>query len=230
MVSPELSIDFDDLSVDGSASSHLKKQAGNFTDLSLNYGISADKRDRAFMPTDGYYSSFSQSLPVYSDAPSLRNSYAYSGYRQFDENLVGAFKFYASSIHGLQDEDVRISKRLNLPSRRLRGFEVGKVGPKDNKDYIGGNYATAINLEANLPNLLPESTKTEINLFLDAANLWGVDYSSTIDDSNKIRASIGSVVGWTSPIGPMSLIFSQNLSKASTDQDETFRFRIGTSF
>ena len=229
-VSPELSLDFDDLTVDGSASENLKKQAGNFTDFSLNYAVSADRRDRAFMPTDGYYSSFSQALPVYSDSPSIRNTYMFSKYQGFSENLVGAFKFYASAIHGMSSDDVRLSKRISLPFRRLRGFEAGKVGPVDNKDYIGGNYATAMNFEANLPNLFPESSKTEMSLFLDAANLWGVDYSSTIEDSNKIRSSAGSVVNWTSPIGPMSLVFAQEISSASTDKTESFRFRIGTSF
>ena len=229
-ISPELSLDFDDLSVDGSASSNLKKQAGNFTDLSFSYGISADRRDRAFMPTDGYYSSFSQSLPLYSDAPSIRNTYMFSKYRAFSENLVGAFKFYGSTIHGMSSDDVRLSKRISLPFRRLRGFEAGKVGPIDNNDYIGGNYATAMNFEANLPNLFPESSRTEMSLFLDAANLWGVDYSSDIDDSNKIRSAAGSVINWTSPIGPMSLVFAQEISSASTDKTESFRFRIGTSF
>ena len=33
-------------------------------------------------------------------------------------------------------------KDLNIPSSRLRGFEFGKVGPKDGNDYIGGNYIT----------------------------------------------------------------------------------------
>ena len=182
------------------------------------------------MPTDGYYSSFSQSLPLYSDAPSIRNTYMFSKYRAFSENLVGAFKFYGSTIHGMSSDDVRLSKRISLPFRRLRGFEAGKVGPIDNNDYIGGNYATAMNFEANLPNLFPESSRTEMSLFLDAANLWGVDYSSDIDDSNKIRSAAGSVINWTSPIGPMSLVFAQEISSASTDKTESFRFRIGTSF
>ena len=34
-------------------------------------------------------------------------------------------------INSLDDEDVRISDRLMLPRKRLRGFETGKVGPKD---------------------------------------------------------------------------------------------------
>ena len=83
---------------------------------------------------------------------------------------------------------------------------------------------------SNKPNLFPESSRTEMSLFLDAANLWGVDYSSDIDDSNKIRSAAGSVINWTSPIGPMSLVFAQEISSASTDKTESFRFRIGTSF
>ena len=66
-------------------------------------------------------------------------------------------KVYLTTINGLNDEDVRISKRKNLSSSRLRGFQRGRVGPKDGTDHIGGNYAAALNFEANLPNLLPES-------------------------------------------------------------------------
>ena len=29
----------------------------------------------------------------------------------------------------------------------------------------------------------------DFNYFIDIANVWGVDYDSSIDDSNKIRSS-----------------------------------------
>jgi hypothetical protein len=32
-------------------------------------------------------------------------------------------------------------------------------------DHIGGNYAAALNFEANLPNFLPESYKTDLGFF-----------------------------------------------------------------
>ena len=128
------------------------------------------------------------------------------------------------------DDDVRLNKRRSLSSKRLRGFEKGKVGPKDGKDHIGGNYAAAINLEMNLPNLLPDSSNLDIGIFLDAGNVWGVDYDDSIDESNKIRSSSGVVANYSSPIGPMSFVISQNISKASTDQTESFNFQLGTSF
>ena len=104
------------------------------------------------------------------------------------------------------------------------------MGSKDGDDYVGGNYALATNFEMSLPNLLPESTKTDVGLVLDLGNLFEADYDSSIDDSNAVRASTGITTQWLSPVGPMSFVLSQNISKASTDQTERFSFRLGTSF
>ena len=81
-----------------------------------------------------------------------------------------------------------------------------------------------------MPTLLPEDSNTDINVFLDFGNVWGVDYDSSIDDSNKIRSSSGIIANWNSPVGPMSFVFSQNISKASTDKTESFSFNLGTTF
>tara|TARA_B100001769_G_scaffold266750_1_gene253375 strand:+ start:886 stop:3111 length:2226 start_codon:yes stop_codon:yes gene_type:complete len=229
-LTPTLNLTYDDLTVLSKASSSLKKQAGSYTDLSFGYSVQLDQRDRVFMPTDGFITSFNQLIPLYADTPYMLNSLSFSKYNSFSPDLVGAVKLYGAAINGVGGEDVRISKRLFLNENRLRGFESGKLGPKDGTDYVGGNYATSVNLEANLPNLLPESTKTEVGLFLDFANLWGVDYDDTMSESNKIRSTAGVNTSWLSPIGPMSVIFSQNISKASTDVTESFNFRLGTTF
>ena len=229
-LSPDLSSTVDDLTVDSSASSQLKKQAGSFNDLTFGYTIKSDKRNRRFMPTDGHITSFRQNLPVISDSQSILNSFRYRAYHSFSENLVGAFKIYGAAVNAIGDEDVRLSKRLQLGRTYLRGFESGKVGPKDGNDYIGGNYASALNIEAALPNLLPESTETDVSLFMDVANLWHVDYSDSVGGSDKIRSSIGIATNMYTPVGPLSFVIAQNLSKAETDQTQLFNFQIGTSF
>ena len=61
------------------------------------------------------------------------------------------------------------------------------------------------------------------------ANVWGVDYNSDID-SNKIRSSVGVAIDWLTPVGPLTFSLSQPITKASSDQTETFRFDIGTTF
>ena len=57
--------------------------------------------------------------------------------------------------------------------------------------------------------------------------MFGVDYSDTIDDSNELRSTLGLNTSWLSPAGPLSFIFSQNITKASTDVDQSFNFRLG---
>ena len=228
-LSPQIVYSLDNLKVQSSASAALKKQKGTFSDLSFNYGIAYDARDRAFAPTDGYFSNFNQSLPIYADASSIQNSYSFSMYESFSKNLLGSFKFYGAAINGLSD-DVRLSKRLKLSNTMLRGFKSGKLGPQDGTDFVGGNYAVASNFELALPNLLPESTKTDIGLFLDVGNLWGIDYDQTISNSNDLRSSYGINTSWTSPVGPMVFTFARTLAKATTDITEGFNFRLGTTF
>jgi outer membrane protein insertion porin family len=229
-LSPSLVYSYDDLKVNSSASNSLKKQKGTFSDLSLDYSIRLDNRDKVYAPTRGYISTFSQAVPIYSDSPYIKNTYSLSTYKSFSQDLLGSFKFFTSAINGLDDKDVRISKRIILPSSKLRGFEKGKVGPKDGNDYIGGNYAVVGNFELSLPNLLPESTKTDVGLFVDVGNLWGIDYADSLSDSSKIRSSAGINTSWNSPVGPMTFVFSKNLTKAKTDITESFNFRLGTTF
>ncbi len=223
-------VTYDDLRTDGSASNSLKKQSGEFAELAGIYGFSFDGRDRSFMPTKGSIFGFEQTLPFYADKSYISNTITYSKYNSFSESIVGAGKIYLSAINGINNDDVRISKRKNISTKRLRGFEKGKIGPKDGKDHVGGNYAAALSLEANLPNLLPENTRTDVSLFLDFGNVWGVDYDSSIDESNELRSSTGVAASWSSPLGPMTFILSTNLSKASTDETESFNFNLGTTF
>ena len=65
---------------------------------------------------------------------------------------------------------------------------------------------------------------------MDFGNIWGVDYDSSIDNSNKVRSSTGVAMNWISPIGPLSFVLSQDLSKADTDETESFSFNLGTTF
>ena len=104
----------------------LKKQSGSSTDLLFDYSLSTDKRDRRFMPTDGYLTSFFQEFPLYADQPHIKNSFSTSLYQEFSEDLIGALKFGATAINGLSDDDVRISQRLGLSSKRLRVLSLEK--------------------------------------------------------------------------------------------------------
>ena len=225
-----LNFSYDDLRTNSNASASLQKQDGDFTELAAVYGLTYDKRNRTFMPTDGSVFGFVQSLPIYADKPFIDNTFRFSTYHEFNENYVGSGKIFLSAINGLNDEDVRLSKRKSLSTRRLRGFSKGKIGPVDGNDHIGGNYAAAVNFDVNLPNLLPDSSNTDVSFFVDFGNVWEVDYDDSLDDSNKLRSSTGVNASWISPLGPMTFTLATNLSKASTDTTESFNFNLGTSF
>ncbi len=229
-VSLGLGASHDDLKTDDTASASLKKQEGTFSELAANYGINYDLRDRSFMPTSGSITSFSQTLPLYADKKFIGNTFSSSHYKALNENLVGSAKIYLSTINGIGEDNVRLSKRKYLSEKKLRGFERGKVGPVDGTDHIGGNYAAALNFETSLPNLIPEDYNAEAVIFLDFANIWGVDYSETIDESSKLRSSAGLNINWLSPIGPIAFSFAQNITKASTDVTQSFSFNLGTTF
>tara|TARA_A100001011_G_C14288469_1_gene834996 strand:+ start:161 stop:2407 length:2247 start_codon:yes stop_codon:yes gene_type:complete len=221
---------YEKIETDGTASANMKKQEGNYWDSFVNLKFDYDKRNQKFQTSDGFRSIYFLNLPIISDTNTLKNTYDYKYYTELYEENITTLSFYVSAANSIKDEDIKLSERLNIPSNRLRGFKFGRVGPKDGTDFIGGNYASAINISSTLPNFLENAQNTDFLIFFDAANVWGVDYDSSIDESNKIRSSYGFGVDWFTPIGPLSFSLSQTLSKANTDETESFRFDLGTTF
>ena len=230
-LSPEIDFLIEDLETSDKASNVLKKQEGSYTDLYFNYSINQDLRDKRFRTESGYVTTFSQELPLVSDNSELSNAFVITNYKKLSSksDMIGKVSFFGKTITGLSD-DVRISKRLNVPASRLRGFQRGKVGPVENSDYIGGNYVSSLNFSATLPNLVQGLDNLDVGVFVDAANVWGVDYDSSIDDKSTLRSSTGVALNLMTPVGPLSFSFANALSKASTDKTETFRFNLGTQF
>ncbi len=227
-VNLELSNYYENLETSSKASATVKKQEGDYFENLLKYSIVLNKLDQYFQPTDGHKYSFTQILPIYSEDWSIENKFLSTNYHSLSEEVVLSARFMFSAINSF-DEDVRISKRVHVPGRYLRGFESGKIGPKDGTQYVGGNYASSLNLSTTLPNAFFSSDNIDFNLFLDMANVWEVDYNSSLD-SNKIRSSTGISMNWFTTIGPISFSYALPLSEAKTDIKEKFRFQIGTSF
>jgi len=229
-LSPSFSTFYESLKTTSEASNNLKKQKGTYFDTDIDYVLDLDRRNQKFKTSDGFRSKFTQSIPLISETNALLNGYELNLYEEFLDDVIGNFTFYARAINSLTDDNVRISERLFLPSSRLRGFEAGKIGPKDGGDFIGGNYVTSVNVTSTLPTLFKDLETLDFKVFLDAANVWGVDYESTLDESNKIRSATGIAVDWYTVIGPLSFSYSLPISKADTDIKENFRFQIGTTF
>ena len=229
--SPKLSISSEKLTTTALASANYKKQEGSYFESLLNYSLSYDKRDSSYRPKNGFVSTFLQEIPLVSNEYSIINGYQITGYKELPSESVFKVGLFTKTINSLiSDEDVRVSKRLYLPERRLKGFKAGKVGPKDGQDYVGGNYMASLNSTLSLPFVLPTMDKIDFSLFFDAANLWHVDYSKLVDQSNSIRSATGLSVDVSTPIGPLSFSLAHPISKADGDATESFRFNLGTTF
>jgi outer membrane protein insertion porin family len=218
------------LDTDNTASANMKKQEGSYFDTFFNHTFSYDKRNQRYKTSDGYISSFSQNIPLISESYTLTNSYNYKIYNEWLDENVFTIGFFGKTANSLSGKDVKLSDRLFLPSSKLRGFESGKVGPKDGSDFIGGNYAATINIATSLYQILPNSQNTNFSIFFDAGNVWGVDYSSSLSDENKIRSSVGIAVDFFTPIGPLNFSLSEPITKSKNDVTESFRFNLGTTF
>ena len=230
---PELDFMIEKLETNSKSTEVLKKQEGSYEDFYFNYGLTYDQRNSKYKPTSGYISNFSQNLPLISDVKEISNSFILTNYNSInkDKDMTLRTSLYLKSVNSIDgNENARISKRAQLPSNRLRGFVKGKVGPVDNSEYVGGNYAASLNISSNLPFILREYDNFDVNYFIDIGNVWGVDYSDAIDDSSQVRSSSGIGLDFLSPIGPLSFSYAIPISKKSTDKTENFRFNLGTNF
>ena len=221
---------YQNIETDSTASSLQQKQKGDYWDSFLNLDFIYDKRNQKFKTSDGFKSSYSVELPMISDTNTLSNIYDYQFYTELFNDNITTMSFYAKTSNSISNDDIKLTERNFLPSRKLRGFKQGGIGPKDGNDFIGGNYASSINFSSTLPQILQENQNVDFLFFIDVGNVWGVDYSSSISDSNIIRSSAGVGVDWFTPIGPLNFSLAQPINKADTDSTETFRFNLGTTF
>ncbi len=228
--SPSFSVSSESLTTTSKASDNYKKQEGSYFDALFDYRLSYDKRNSPYQPTEGFKSIWYQSLPIISDGQEILNSYQITNYNELIDDMVVSVSVFGKTITSLSDKDVRVSKRLFMPRNKLHGFESGKVGPKDGDDFVGGNYLTSFNVVSTVPYVLQTLENIDLKLFVDAANIWGVDYSSSVNSSNKIRSSFGAALEVLTPVGPLNFSVAQPITKSSGDVTEFFRFQLGTSF
>ena len=224
----DISTYYEKLETSSNATAHKKKQEGDYFENLFTYKLLLNNLDQNFQPTEGHSLSFRQVLPIYSDDLSIDNTLNLSKYYSITDNLILSGKFYLRAVNSI-DDNVRVSRRVYIPSSKLRGFETGKIGPKDGKEYVGGNIGSAINLNTTLPNVLSGYENVDLNLFFDAATLREVDYDSSLE-SSAIRSAAGISVNWFTVIGPLSFSYAIPITSEDTDETESFRFRIGTSF
>ena len=225
-----LGIDLDSIDTSSSASALYKSREGDYLTTKTFYNINTDKRDQFIRPTKGHRLSFGQTLAIPpSDIPYFGNDIFASYYHSLNDDFILNLKGGASTINGFDNKKIKLSDRKFLTNKQIRGFENYGIGPISGTDHIGGNYSIHSSLSTTVPNGLPEKWNANSILFLDAANVWSVDFDSSLD-SDKIRSTAGIALDWISPLGPLNFTFAEIISSAPGDVEENFSFQIGSSF
>ena len=220
---------YERIETNSTASAQQQSQEGNYWDSFINFDLNYDKRNQKFQTSSGFKSFYSLDLPVVSDTNTIKNYYNYSKYFSFYDKNFSSFSLYLQSANSINNKNIKLSERITIPSNRLRGFEYGRIGPKDGDDFIGGNYAYSLNFASNLPLLFEDAQNLDLLFFADMADVWGVDYNSSIK-GNGIRSSAGIALDWMSPVGPLNFSLTYPISKQKGDKTESFRFNLGTTF
>ena len=167
------------------------------------------------------------------------------GFRSFlGEDLVLSAEVEGGVLTML-DGNSRITDRFILGGDLLRGFRRGGIGPRDKcnnclagndvDDALAGNLFAVARFEASFPIGLPEQYGIFGGVFFDIGTVWGLDdivdgASGPIDDSAKLRSSVGASIFWDTAIGPLRLNYAIPLETVAGDEEEQFRLTVDTRF
>lgn len=187
-----------------------------------------------FLPTEGYFIKLDQDVAgLGGDNKFLRHELHADWYYTIVPEFVFNLGISAGHIFGIGGEKVKLANRFFLGGTTFPGFQYGGVGPsdRDTGDLLGGNTYYVGSAELRFPLGLPEELRIYGRAFTYAGTLYDIDVSGpTLEDSSKLRLSSGLGVSWLSPLGPLSLDFTQALIKNQLDQTEFFTVNFGTQF
>ncbi|MBL6785192.1 MAG: outer membrane protein assembly factor BamA [Rickettsiales bacterium] len=221
--------------VSSSASIYIKEQEGKISTSQIIQGLSYNKLDNRFSPTQGYYIKYNSSLAgIGGDAKFFKQEFFATKYIPlYKKSIIFKAAFRAGQIEGYDSYDVRINNRFFLGGTSLRGFKAAGVGPRDEDNAaLGGKYLFKSTLETILPIGLPEELGIKASVFTDTGTVFGLgqNYSTNVLDTKSLRLSVGFGIFWSSPLGPIRLDFGNAIVKETFDKTENFRISFGTTF
>ena len=218
-------------SPDSNASLYERLLSGTNTISTAGYVLTIDKRNSPYKPSSGSIFEIEQNLAGLGGTSNyLQNKLSYKIYKKINGTFTAAIKAELGSMNGYSGKYAPVDAMFDLGGKSLRGFKYGKVGPQLATSYTGGNYYYVINTETNF-DLPIDEYDISSSLFLDVGSVWGLDdrYGS-IDDSHKVRASIGINLNWDSAIGPINFILAEPFMSEQADTIDKFSFDIGYNF
>ncbi len=229
---------------DGSSAILAAEEAqGALLTSSIGYSYSFDNRTSGINPTGGVLLRFGQDFAGLGGDTSFvqTSALAVAERRVLNEEVTLRAIFEAGAISMIKG-DSRVTERF-FGNGKVRGFEANGFGPRDlasdNEDALGGNYFASIRFEAEFPLGLPEEYGIRGGLFLDVGSVWGLDNTFggnvggpvvRVDDSLRVRSSVGVSLFWDTPLGPLRFNLSRPIEKLPYDKPQDFDLTVSTKF
>jgi len=114
----------------------------------------------------------------------------------------------------------------------VRGYDNGALGPQAIMPTTGYVYSTGgtKSLLGNAEVLFPvpglkDNKQFRLSLFVDAGQVYDGAYNL-----GDLRYSTGVGIGWSSPFGPLKLIYAKPLNNQVGDRTQTIQFQLGQQF
>jgi outer membrane protein insertion porin family len=220
--------------VDDDASDVIQAEKGDEFRSIIGHDVLYDRRDSRTDPREGYYIALGTDFAgVGGTVTYLRNTLGGGYFIPITKEVTVGATGELGYIRGIGDE-VRVTDAFFLGGQNLRGFATGGVGPRDSDtdDSLGGKFRAEGTVQAAFPIGLPEEYQIRGRVFTDFGTLTGTDFEDDIDlnDSSSLRLSLGVGLTWVSPFGPLAVDLAYPVLKEPFDEDELFRFSVGTSF
>ncbi|WP_299359389.1 outer membrane protein assembly factor BamA [uncultured Paracoccus sp.] len=224
----------------GGSSPILYREQGARLASSLGYTYSYDTRRTGLDPLTGWKFNLTQDFAgIGGDVKSVTTT-ALAGIEStaWREEVVLRAEIEGGAVNMLDDQVSRVTDRFS-GNGRVRGFEPNGFGPRDlaapNEDALGGNFYWAARAETQFPLGLPEEYGMSGGLFADVGSVWGLDDTAgadgvEVDDSMRVRASVGASLFWTTPIGPLRFNLAKAVKKEDYDEEQAFDLTISTRF
>ena len=219
----------------------LQQDQGKISKSEVAFDYLFDGRDSIIKPKNGYL--FRTDLTVSGIGASnsfIKGSAKGKFYNSFFNDLITFTGELEGGFMQMQNGFSRTVDRFSLGGRSLRGFQYGKIGPREGDEPLGGEKYAVSRIEANFPIGLPKELGFYGGLFAEAGSLWGLNYDEnklniepnelkSVD--SKIRSSIGFTLYWSTPIGPLQFNWAKPQQYLSgIDKTENFSFNIASQF
>jgi outer membrane protein insertion porin family len=160
----------------------------------------------------------------------------------FNEQITVRSIFQAGTIR-TNGDPARSIDRYMMNSNVMRGFDYAGVGPRQRHllglydDPLGGNSFSSLKLEVDFPLIvIPEEYGMSGGVFYHAGDIWDLgkrpsgNEQDILYESGRMRETLGAVLYWDTPIGPLRFDFTRALSKQEFDSERRFDLSIATQF